>query len=84
MNGLRVTTWSQTKNSAWPTLKQQGPLSGDKLQMPSSETNKLAIVMPAYKARFLRQALESIAQQTDKRFTVYVGDDASPDDIKEI
>ena len=40
--------------------------------------------MPAYKARFLRQALESIAQQTDKRFTVYVGDDASPDDIKEI
>jgi glycosyltransferase involved in cell wall biosynthesis len=46
--------------------------------------NKLAIVMPVYKAHFLRQALESIARQTDKRFTVYVGDDASPDNVKQI
>ena len=46
--------------------------------------NKLAIVIPAYKARFLHKALESIAGQTDKRFTVYVGDDASPDNIKQI
>ena len=50
----------------------------------NKKPNLLAIVIPAYKARFLRQALESIAQQTDKRFTVYVGDDASPDNIKEI
>lgn len=52
--------------------------------MSPNEANKLAIVIPAYKARFLRQALESIAQQTDKRFKVYIGDDASPDNIREI
>jgi glycosyltransferase involved in cell wall biosynthesis len=49
-----------------------------------NKNNQLAIVIPAYKARFLRQALESIARQTDKRFKVYVGDDASPDNIKAI
>lgn len=48
------------------------------------DIKKLAIVIPAYKARFLRQALDSIAKQSDTRFTVYVGDDASPDNIKEI
>lgn len=48
------------------------------------ESNQLAIVIPAYKGRFLGEALESIAMQTDKRFTVYVGDDASPDNIEEI
>ena len=52
--------------------------------MSPNEENQLAIVIPAYKAHFLRQALKSISQQTDKRFTVYVGDDASPDDIKGI
>jgi glycosyltransferase involved in cell wall biosynthesis len=52
--------------------------------MTKNNNNQLAIVMPAYKARFLRQALESIARQTDKRFTAYVGDDASPDNIREI
>lgn len=50
----------------------------------NNKKNQLAIVIPAYKSRFLRQALESIAQQTDKRFKVYVGDDASPDNIKQI
>ncbi|MBW2467221.1 MAG: glycosyltransferase family 2 protein [Deltaproteobacteria bacterium] len=45
---------------------------------------QLAIVIHAYKARFLRQALESIARQPDKRFSVYVGDDASPENLKEI
>ena len=54
--------------------------------MTASEQDlkKLAIVIPAYKARFLPETLESIAQQSDKRFTVYVGDDASPDNIKQI
>ena len=50
----------------------------------SRSNNQLAIVIPAYKGLFLRQSFESIAQQTDKRFTVYVGDDASPDNIKQI
>ena len=46
--------------------------------------NSLAIIIPAYKGRFLNRALESIVAQTDQRFRVYVGDDASPDDIAKI
>lgn len=46
--------------------------------------NKLAIVIPAYKHQFLSQALQSIANQTCKRFTLYIGDDASPHDLKTI
>lgn len=44
----------------------------------------LAIVIPAYKADFLAQALQSIADQTSRDFTVYVGDDASPHDLESI
>lgn len=44
----------------------------------------LAIVVPAYKARFLREALKSIVEQTDRNFRVYIGDDASPEAIGEI
>ena len=44
----------------------------------------LAIVIPAYKATFLRETLESIANQTDKRFHLYIGDDCSPNDLKKI
>ena len=46
--------------------------------------NKLAIVIPAYKALFLNKTLESISQQTDKRFKVYIGDDCSPENISNI
>ncbi len=48
--------------------------------MPTS--NELAIVIPAYRTRFLQAALTSLAAQTDQAFTVYVGDDASPDDVQ--
>jgi glycosyltransferase involved in cell wall biosynthesis len=41
----------------------------------------LAIVIPAYKVTYLHETLESIAQQTDRRFRVYVGDDCSPYDV---
>lgn len=44
----------------------------------------MAIVIPAYKETFLRQTLESIANQTDKRFHLYVGDDCSPYDLESI
>lgn len=44
----------------------------------------LAIVLPAFKARFLDAALASIAAQTVRDFVVYVGDDASPDDLASI
>lgn len=43
--------------------------------------NKLAIIIPAYKDTFLRQALDSIAAQTCHDFTLYIGDDCSPYDI---
>ena len=43
----------------------------------------LAIIIPAYKGRFLGEALESLARQSCRDFTVYVGDDCSPEDIGE-
>lgn len=42
---------------------------------------QLAIVIPAYKATFLDAALASVAAQTCKDFTLYVGDDCSPHDL---
>ena len=44
----------------------------------------LAIVIPAYKKTYLQKTLESIANQTDKRFHLYIGDDCSPYDLKSI
>lgn len=44
----------------------------------------LAIVIPAYKGEFLDATLQSLSLQTDKNFTVYIGDDASPDHIQDI
>ncbi len=46
--------------------------------------NKLAIVIPAYKATFLAAALDSIAAQTCQDFTLYIGDDCSPHQLGEI
>lgn len=45
---------------------------------------QLAIVIPAYKATFLKETLDSIAKQTCKDFVLYIGDDASPYDLKAI
>ena len=39
----------------------------------------LAIVIPYYKLTFFRETLQSLSEQTDKRFKVYIGDDASPE-----
>ena len=39
----------------------------------------LAIVIPYYKLTFFEETLQSLAHQTDKRFKVYIGDDASPE-----
>lgn len=46
--------------------------------------HKLAIVIPAYKALFFKEAMDSIAGQSCKDFTLYVGDDASPENLKNI
>ena len=47
-------------------------------------THRLAIIIPAYKATFLPAAFDSIAAQTCKDFTLYVGDDCSPEPIGRI
>ena len=42
--------------------------------------HQLAIVIPFYKINFFEETLKSIALQTDKRFTLYIGNDASKND----
>ena len=44
-------------------------------------SNQLAIIIPTFKIEFLTQTLCSIANQTNKDFILYIGDDASPHDI---
>lgn len=39
----------------------------------------VAIIIPFYKRTFFRETLDSLAAQTDQRFTVYIGNDASPE-----
>lgn len=39
----------------------------------------IAIVIPFYKLSFFEETLQSLADQTDQRFKVYIGDDASPE-----
>jgi glycosyltransferase involved in cell wall biosynthesis len=46
--------------------------------------HNLAIIIPAYKKNFFDKALRSLAEQTNKNFTVYIGDDASADNLREI
>jgi len=45
---------------------------------------KLAVIIPAFKPDFLARTLESLLQQTDQRFSIYVCDDASPADVQSI
>lgn len=44
----------------------------------------LAIIIPYYKLTFFEATLQSLANQTDKRFKVYIGDDASPEDCSDL
>lgn len=39
----------------------------------------LAIIIPYYKLIFFEETLQSLSNQTDKRFKIYIGDDASPE-----
>ena len=52
--------------------------------MDLDTTSQLAIIIPAYKAEFLRETLDSLCGQTCKQFNVYIGDDCSPDDVQGI
>lgn len=44
----------------------------------------LAIVIPYYKLTFFEATLQSLANQTDKRFSVYIGDDCSPENCQSL
>lgn len=44
----------------------------------------LAIIIPYYKLSFFEETLISLANQVDKRFKVYIGDDASPENPLEL
>ncbi len=44
----------------------------------------LAIVIPYFKKFFFEETLISLANQTDKRFVVYIGDDASEENPKDL
>lgn len=44
----------------------------------------LAIVIPYYKLTFFDLTLKSLANQTDQRFKVYIGNDASPENPSEV
>ncbi|MFV5688939.1 glycosyltransferase family 2 protein [Flavobacterium sp. ZT3R25] len=44
----------------------------------------LAIVIPFYKLTFFEETLQSLSNQTDKRFKVYIGDDFSPENATDL
>lgn len=44
----------------------------------------IAFLIPAYRAANLRKTLHSLALQTDRSFTVYLADDAVPEDISNL
>ena len=44
----------------------------------------LAIIIPAYKGAYLKRTLDSLVQQTNKNFSVYIGDDCSPENLPDI
>ena len=48
------------------------------------KNRKLGIIIPAYKPEFLKPALESILQQSNQEFDLYVFNDGSPHDLDSI
>lgn len=44
----------------------------------------LTVVIPYFKIAFFKETLESLANQTDKNFKVFIGDDASPENPTEL
>lgn len=45
---------------------------------------KLAIIIPYFKITYFNDTLQSLSNQTNKNFKVYIGDDASPEDPKQL
>lgn len=44
----------------------------------------IAIIIPYYKKTYFEETLQSLSNQTDKRFKVYIGDDASLEDCNDL
>lgn len=44
----------------------------------------LAIIIPAFKEKYFAEALDSLVAQTVKDFSVYIGDDYSPNNLRSI
>ncbi len=44
---------------------------------------QLAIVIPYYKAAFFKETLQSVLDQTNKEFKLYIADDASPESYEQ-
>jgi glycosyltransferase involved in cell wall biosynthesis len=42
------------------------------------------VIIPAFRARHLTEALDSLAKQTDQRFKLYIGDDCSPEPLESL
>ena len=47
-------------------------------------TIKFSILIPAYKGKFLKEAIESIVNQTYNNWELIIVDDCSPEDLKQI
>ncbi len=45
---------------------------------------RLAIIIPFYKKKYFRKTLESLKNQTSKNFSVYIGNDNSPENIEDL
>lgn len=52
--------------------------------MLQNSPNKLAIIIPYYKIDFFEESIQSVAAQTNKNFTLYIGNDASSTDPLDI
>lgn len=48
------------------------------------QEHQLAIVIPAFKRKYLNETLYSLKNQTNRSFTLYIGDDNSPEDLREV
>lgn len=46
----------------------------------AASPDTLSVVIPYFKLRYLEAALDSLAVQSDARFSVFIGDDCSPED----
>lgn len=54
------------------------------MEVQNLEDYKVAIIIPAIKRKFLRKTLMSIFLQTLDNFHVYIGDDASKEDLQSV